>query len=105
MAVAAVGVFAAYTQAKAAPATSYIVATRDISPGERLERQDVALVAIELPPEQRGRAFEDPDVLIGATTLRLEPPGCRHSAPEAVIVPHCPSEAPPQTAETGSMCR
>lgn len=67
--VAAVGIFAAYTDARAAPATRYIVAARDVPLGTRLTAADLDLVALDLPAEQRSRAFDDPAVLAGATLI------------------------------------
>lgn len=69
VAVAAVGVFAAYTSATAGPATAYLVATRDLPIGAVLAPGDVDLVPMELPDAQRSRSFDDPAVLDGATTV------------------------------------
>lgn len=69
VAVAAVGVFAAYTSATAGPATAYLVATRDLPIGALLAPGDVELVPMELPAAQRNRSFDDPFVLEGATTV------------------------------------
>ncbi len=48
VALAAIGVFAAYTSATAEPVTEYVVAARDLTPGEQLTSGDVELVAIDL---------------------------------------------------------
>ncbi|MDP8970811.1 MAG: SAF domain-containing protein [Actinomycetota bacterium] len=69
VALAAVGVFAAYLSATAGPQTSYVVVTRDVGAGEQLGPADLALVPAELPDSLRARAFNDPGVLVGATTL------------------------------------
>ncbi len=69
VAVAAVGIFAAYTRAAAGPATSYVVAARDVPVGTQLTRDDLHLVPLELPGPQRARAFDDPGVLDGATVI------------------------------------
>lgn len=69
VAVAAVGVFAAYSDATAGPDTSYVVATRDIAIGEQLEPGDLDLVPMTLPDPQRALSFDDPGVLVGATTV------------------------------------
>lgn len=67
--VAAVGIFAAYTDATAGPVTRYVVAARDVPLGARLTYDDLALVALDLPAEQRSRAFDDPAILDGATLI------------------------------------
>jgi Flp pilus assembly protein CpaB len=64
--VAAVGIFVAYADATG---TSYVVAARDVGIGARLTAADFALVPLDLPPEQRARAFDDVSVLEGATLL------------------------------------
>lgn len=69
VAASAVGTFAAYTAATTAPAGSYVVVTDDLGAGERLTATDLALVALDLPPEQHRLAFSDPAVLDGATAL------------------------------------
>ena len=69
VAASAVGVFAAWSSASAGPTTMYVVTTTDVAPGERIERGDLALIALELPSAQRRLAFTDVDVLVGATAL------------------------------------
>lgn len=69
VALAAVGVFAAYTSATAEPVTQYVVAARDVPPGEQLTVGDVDLVAIDLPDEQRQRAYDEVAPLVGATVV------------------------------------
>jgi hypothetical protein len=69
VAASAVGTFAAYTAAATGPSASYAVATRDVRTGERLRASDVALVALDLPPDQHRLAFTDVGVLDGATAL------------------------------------
>lgn len=69
VALAAVGVFAAYTSATAEPTTQYVVAARDLAPGEQLTPGDVQLVAIDLPDEQRQRAYDVVGPLVGATVV------------------------------------
>lgn len=71
---AAVGVFAAYLDATAGPDTEYVVAARSVAVGSQLTSDDLTLVPLDLPAEQRSRAFDDPDVLEGATVIGpLEP--------------------------------
>ncbi len=69
VALAAVGIFAAYTSTTAAPTTSYAVATRDLQPGEQVDRGAVALVPINLPDAQRQRSYDQIEPLIGATVI------------------------------------
>lgn len=68
IALAAVGVFAAYRRAEASPTTTYAVVARDVAPGERLSEDDLALATIELPPSQAAVAHTTPEPLIGGIT-------------------------------------
>jgi len=69
VAVTALGVFAAYLSATAAPDTSWVVAARDLRIGETLEAGDLELVPIDLPPEQASHSFNVTDVLEGAVVV------------------------------------
>ena len=69
IAASAVGTFAASTAATSGPRRSYVVVTTDVGTGERLHAGDLALVALELPPDLHRLAFADPAVLDGATAL------------------------------------
>lgn len=69
VATSALGVFAAYVNATAGPDVSYAVVTVDVGAGERLSASELALVPLELGPDQRRVAFPDVDALDGATTL------------------------------------
>ena len=69
VAASATGVFAAWSASTDGPAASYVVVTGDVAPGERIDRGDLALVAIDLPAAQRRHAFTDLRVLVGATAL------------------------------------
>ena len=69
VAASAAGVFAAWTSANATDAPSYVVLHRDVAAGDRLEAGDLALVEVDLPAAQRAVAFDDVDVLVGATAL------------------------------------
>ncbi|MFP5308022.1 MAG: hypothetical protein ACLGIR_00400 [Actinomycetes bacterium] len=72
IAVAAVGVFAAYLDATAAPTTRYLVATTDIAPGTRLSAANTAYVAMDLPPEVvRASIPEDLELGAGRESLVL----------------------------------
>lgn len=69
VAAAAVGTFGAYTAANAGPGDSYVVLTRDVSAGERLSADDLALVAAELPAAQRRTVLSDLAVATGAVAV------------------------------------
>ncbi|MEA3019812.1 MAG: hypothetical protein QOI47_1336 [Actinomycetota bacterium] len=69
VAVSATGVFATWSAASRGPSTRYVVVTADVAPGERIERRDLALVALDLPDAQRRMAFTDMRVLVGAVAL------------------------------------
>jgi hypothetical protein len=76
VAASAVGIFAAYLQATAAPATSYLLADRTIEPGTRLTSLEevtaaVGRAAIELPPTAAARAIplEDLETLVGQVVV------------------------------------
>jgi Flp pilus assembly protein CpaB len=69
VAASAVGLFAAYAQASARHRTSYVVARHALAPGTRLSTADLALSAMDLPPEVRSRAFRDVDEVAGTTLV------------------------------------
>lgn len=69
VAASAGGMFAAWSASSTGPSHSYVVVTGDVSAGDVLERGDLALVALDLPSAQRRVAFDDLDVLVGATAL------------------------------------
>lgn len=69
VALAAVGVFAAYTSVTAPPATRYAVATRDLQPGEQIDAGAVELVPINLPDAQRQRSYDQVGPLMDATVI------------------------------------
>lgn len=72
VAAAAVGVFAVYLDATSEPEHSWVVATADLTAGERFTADDLGLVALDLPPELGRRAFTDPDQVVGAVaTARI----------------------------------
>ena len=69
VALAAVGMFSAYTSATAEPTTNYVVAARDLVPGDRIDETAVRLVAINLPEEQRSRSYDSIAPLVDATVV------------------------------------
>ena len=65
VALAALGIFAAYTSATAPPTTGYAVARHDLPLGTRIGPGDLALLPMELPPESAAGAFSDARRLVG----------------------------------------
>jgi Flp pilus assembly protein CpaB len=65
----AVGLFAAYDASHAAPATTYVVAARDLRPGQVLTAADLEVVPIDLPAAQRAVSFTDRRRLVGTVAL------------------------------------
>lgn len=70
VAVATVGVFAAYTAAVAGPTASYAVAAHDLSPGDRITATSLRLVPLDLPDEQRRRSYDVLGPLIDSTVVQ-----------------------------------
>lgn len=68
---AAVGVFAAYLNATAVPATEWVVATRDVPRGTVLEAGMLDTVAIDVPAPQQDAMVgaDDLDAVTGRVTL------------------------------------
>ena len=66
---AMVGTFAAYTRSTAPPSTRYVVASRDLAPGDVVTPDALDLVAITLPDEQRRRSFDVVEPLHGLTVV------------------------------------
>jgi Flp pilus assembly protein CpaB len=66
VAVAATGVFAAYTGATTAPQQRYVVARRALAPGVHLTAADLALAPMDLPT---GVGFRSVTPLLGATVV------------------------------------
>jgi Flp pilus assembly protein CpaB len=70
VALSALGIFAAWSQATAGPTTSYVVARSDIPIGTRLTEDDLTLLPMELPEVVVGAAvFDAEGPLVGATTV------------------------------------
>lgn len=69
VAASAVGVFSAYTAANRGPTGSYAVVTADVGSGQRISAADLALVPLDLPPDQRRLAFAGLDLLEGSVAL------------------------------------
>lgn len=69
VAASAAGVFAAWSSAASDPVATYVAVDADVAAGERLTAGDLTLARVDLPAAQRALAFDDPDVLVGATAL------------------------------------
>lgn len=71
VALAAVGVFAAYTQANAEPSVSWVVAARDVGVGRAVVAEDLGTLPIDLPGPLQERAFTEAQAadLVGTVTL------------------------------------
>jgi Flp pilus assembly protein CpaB len=65
----ALGTFLAVTASDSQPADRFVVATRSIDEGERLDRHDVRLVAMDLPAGIAQHAFRDAATLDAAVVL------------------------------------
>lgn len=69
VALAAVGIFAAYTGATADSHQQFLVATQDMPVGHRITRADVGALGMDLPPAVAARAWQDPSRLVGAVVI------------------------------------
>lgn len=69
VAVAAVGIFAAFQAATAEPATRFVTAADDVEVGTQLTADDLELTPIDLPDAVAGGVFTEPDVVVGATAV------------------------------------
>lgn len=67
--VAAIGTFAAYANANAGPAHSYVVAVAPVLAGQRLTADDLRTIPLELPEGVEQQAFASVAELDGATAL------------------------------------
>jgi Flp pilus assembly protein CpaB len=65
----AVGLFAAYDEARGTPASRYVTVAHDVRAGDVLAPGDLVLVPIDLPPKQRAVSFTDPSRLMGTVVL------------------------------------
>ena len=75
VAVAAVGVFAAYAGADSAPSRTAVVASGALAAGHRVMDHDVEVVEVDLPDAVAGRTFAAADLVVGAVTLAPLEPG------------------------------
>jgi len=85
IAVAAVGIFAAYSSATARPRQHYVVAAHALTPGSRLSLADLRIVALDLPdPSVRAQVFASPSDLLGAGVVAPIASGSLIQASEVV---------------------
>ncbi len=61
---AGLATFAAYSDASGAPATTYVVAARDLRPGRALQPADLATVRLDLGDALSGHLYRDPSELV-----------------------------------------
>jgi len=66
---AAVGIFTAYLRSNAVPTTSYVVAARDLLPGDVLTAPDITTVPIDLPDAQAQRTTNNPAAMVDRVVL------------------------------------
>ncbi len=69
VALAAVGIFAAYTGATSDGRQQFVVAATDLAIGHRIEPADLTQAAMDLPPGVRARAWRHPSLLVGAVVV------------------------------------
>lgn len=70
VALSLVAIFAGYTRATTDPQVMFVVARNDLTVGDVITREDLALVPMDLPAAITGsRAFTSADSLVGATVL------------------------------------
>jgi len=69
LAVSGVVTFAAWQRASGVPDRSYVVAERQLAPGERLTADDLALVRLDLPGRVARGAFGDVETVVDRVTL------------------------------------
>lgn len=84
VAAAAVGLFAAYTQASSGPETSYVVVRHPVAAGTRLSPGDLTLAPMDLPPELASRVFRRVDEVAGSTLVA--PLGARELVQPSALV-------------------
>jgi len=85
VALAAVLTFYAYSRGAHTPSQQYVVALRDLAPGDRISATDVGLVALNLPDAGvRHQVFGSPSTVIGASVLAPISDGALIQASEIV---------------------
>lgn len=69
VALAAVGVFAGYTNATADTREPFLVARQDLALGHRIVKADLGTLPMDLPALLRSKVYRDPSQLIGAMVI------------------------------------
>lgn len=69
VAVALVGTWWTASGAGRETSTAYLVAARDVAPGHRLTRSDLAWSKLDLPATQRRHVFSDPASVVGTVAV------------------------------------
>lgn len=69
VATAAVGTFAAWSEADDPPSTRYVVAARDLPVGTALDADDLTVVAVDVPSPLAARVFDRVDLVVGQHTV------------------------------------
>lgn len=69
VAVAAVGVFAGYTNATADTREAFLVARHDLPLGHRITRADLGTLPMDLPTVVRSKVYRTPSQLVGALVI------------------------------------
>jgi Flp pilus assembly protein CpaB len=69
-------VFWGYTRSHNTPSQLYVIATHDLSPGERLTAADITVVPLDIPSAAvRRQIFGSPEELLAANATMLAPVG------------------------------
>ena len=93
VAVAAVGLFAAYTRAGDVPQVAYVVAAHDLQPGQRVGPGDLTTARMLLPPSLADNdAYRDPTRLDGAVMVAPLRAGELVQASDVVAAADAPAE-------------
>jgi Flp pilus assembly protein CpaB len=69
MALAAVGVYVAYDQARARPTTAVVIADRDLRVGEVLRAGDLRTIEVDLPDPAAAATFDSVDAVVDRVVL------------------------------------
>lgn len=102
VAASVVGLFYASSRSDAGPERTYVVASRAVPPGAKLEAADLGRLAIDLPAATAGRAFTDARPLVGATVIAPLAEGELVQASAVVAKPSDPSSREVTFAVSGT---
>lgn len=98
MAIAAIGVFVAYTDATAGPRDEVVVAAGELRIGETLAADDLRVVSADLPGDVTRTAFRDPSSLVGRVVLG--PIGADEIVHRGAVTDHAADDAGHEVAVT-----